>query len=80
MYAQAWRPYIDCGRTSPEFGEGTCAPLQHDANILSQPKGLRRFINHGPFLNIPLILETPKKKKSDDPENIAKIRKMMNAQ
>lgn len=43
-------------------------------------KGLRRFINHGPFLNIPLILETPKKKESDDPENIAKTRKMMNAQ
>lgn len=43
-------------------------------------KGLRRFINHGPFLNIPLILETPKKKESDDPENIAKTMKMMNAQ
>jgi deoxyribonuclease-4 len=40
-------------------------------------KGLCRFINYGPFRNIPLILETPKKQEADDPMNLAKVRKMI---
>jgi deoxyribonuclease-4 len=39
--------------------------------------GLCRFINHKPFRNIPLILETPKKLETDDPENLEKVRKMI---
>ena len=40
-------------------------------------KGLQRFINCGPFRDAPLILETPKKQESDDPANLAKVRRMM---
>ena len=40
-------------------------------------KGLQRFINCAPFRDAPLILETPKKQESDDPANLAKVRKMM---
>jgi len=40
-------------------------------------KGLQRFINCGPFCDAPLILETPKKRESDDPANLAKVRRMM---
>ena len=40
-------------------------------------KGLQRFINCGPFRDVPLILETPKKQESDDPTNLAKVRRMM---
>ncbi|MDI6801940.1 MAG: deoxyribonuclease IV [Thermodesulfovibrionales bacterium] len=32
--------------------------------------GLKRFINHPAFENIPLILETPKKSEEDDPRNL----------
>src|SRR4030042_1073396 len=38
--------------------------------------GLCRFINYGPFRNIPLILETPKKQEADDPMNLTKLRKL----
>lgn len=40
-------------------------------------KGLKQFINHLPFRGIPLILETPKKRESDDPENLKKVRQMI---
>jgi deoxyribonuclease IV len=40
-------------------------------------KGLQRFISCGPFRDAPLILETPKKQESDDPANLAKVRRMM---
>ncbi len=40
-------------------------------------QGLQRFINCGPFRDAPLILETPKKQESDDPANLAKVRRMM---
>jgi len=40
-------------------------------------KGLQRFIHCGPFRDAPLILETPKKQESDDPANLAKVRRMM---
>ncbi len=43
-------------------------------------KGLGMFINYPSFRNIPVILETPKKKPEDDPDNIARVRKMINAQ
>lgn len=43
-------------------------------------KGLSRFINYRLFMNIPLILETPSKKESDDPMNLAKVRKMLRVQ
>lgn len=36
--------------------------------------GLRRFINHPGFMNIPLILETPKKSEDDDPRNLKVVR------
>jgi deoxyribonuclease IV len=43
-------------------------------------KGLAAFINYPKFLQIPLILETPKKNESDDPVNLAKVRKMLRSQ
>ncbi len=43
-------------------------------------KGLETFINHPSFRYIPIILETPKKKPGDDPENIAKVLNMINRQ
>lgn len=33
-------------------------------------EGLKKFINHPAFKNIPLILETPKKSEEDDPRNL----------
>jgi deoxyribonuclease-4 len=39
--------------------------------------GLRKFINHKAFRGIPLVLETPKKDKEDDPRNLAIVRKML---
>jgi len=43
-------------------------------------KGLRLFTDHPLFRAVPLILETPKKKESDDPENLAKVRRMIKAE
>jgi deoxyribonuclease-4 len=43
-------------------------------------KGLTEFVNSRPFKHIPLILETPKKRESDDPMNLAKVRKMLRLQ
>lgn len=40
-------------------------------------EALSRFIQCRPFKDVPLILETPKKRESDDPMNLAKVRKMM---
>jgi deoxyribonuclease IV len=40
-------------------------------------EGLGRFIHHAAFRNIPLILETPKKKETDDPMNLERVRKMI---
>ena len=39
-------------------------------------EGLGRFIQHASFRNVPLILETPKKKETDDPMNLGKVREM----
>ncbi|MCE5193839.1 MAG: deoxyribonuclease IV [Nitrospiraceae bacterium] len=41
--------------------------------------GLKSFINHEPFSKIPIILETPKEKESDDEENIKKVLSMLKA-
>jgi len=41
-------------------------------------KGFKQFINYQPFKDIPLILETPKKRESDDLRNLEKIRRMLN--
>ncbi len=41
-------------------------------------RGLKRFIQYPPFKDIPLILETPKKRESDDMKNLQKVRKMLN--
>ncbi len=41
-------------------------------------KGLKQFINCQPLKDVPLILETPKKKESDDPGNLKKVRRMLN--
>ena len=43
-------------------------------------RGLRLFADHPLLRAVPLILETPKKKESDDPENLAKVRKMIKAE
>lgn len=40
-------------------------------------EGLRRFINHPAFKNIPLILETPKKSEADDPRNLKIVRGLL---
>ncbi|MDH5202291.1 MAG: deoxyribonuclease IV [Nitrospirota bacterium] len=40
-------------------------------------KGLKIFICYSSFRNIPLILETPKKRESDDSHNLRKVRKMI---
>lgn len=40
-------------------------------------EGLKRFINHPAFKDIPLILETPKKSEDDDPRNLKVVRGMM---
>lgn len=40
-------------------------------------EGLRRFLNHQSFRNVPLILETPKKSEKDDYENLSKVRRMI---
>ncbi len=39
--------------------------------------GLRQFINFTSFKDVPLILETPKKKESDDTRNLRKVRRMI---
>ncbi|MBI5213663.1 MAG: deoxyribonuclease IV [Nitrospirae bacterium] len=36
--------------------------------------GLKRFVNHHAFRNIPFILETPKKSEEDDPRNLKIVR------
>ncbi len=41
-------------------------------------KGLKQFINCQLFKDVPLILETPKKKESDDLGNLKKVRRMLN--
>ncbi len=40
-------------------------------------RGLRQFINCQPFKDIPLILETPKKRDADDPMNLEKVGEMI---
>lgn len=42
--------------------------------------GLRRFINHPAFKDIPLILETPKKSEEDDPGNLRIVRGLLKAE
>jgi len=39
-------------------------------------EGLREFINHPAFRNIPLVLETPKKSEEDDPRNLKIVRSL----
>ncbi len=36
--------------------------------------GLKRFINHPAFRDVPIILETPKKSEDDDPRNLKVVR------
>jgi len=40
-------------------------------------RGLMRFVHFPPFKDIPLILETPKKRESDDIKNLKVVRKMI---
>ncbi|MGO9378229.1 MAG: deoxyribonuclease IV [Dissulfurispiraceae bacterium] len=42
-------------------------------------EGLREFIRHPAFRNVPLVLETPKKRKEDDPRNLKIVRSMLQA-
>ena len=39
-------------------------------------EGLREFVNHPAFRNVPLVLETPKKSQDDDPRNLKTVRSM----
>ncbi|MCL4474715.1 MAG: deoxyribonuclease IV [Nitrospirae bacterium] len=39
--------------------------------------GLKRFINHPAFRDVPLILETPKKSEDDDPRNLKVVRSFL---
>lgn len=39
--------------------------------------GLKRFINHPAFRDVPLILETPKKNEDDDPRNLKVVRGLL---
>ena len=40
-------------------------------------RGLKRFIRSSPFKDVPLILETPKKRESDDIRNLKIVRKLI---
>lgn len=40
-------------------------------------EGLRRFLGHPLFRNVPLILETPKKTEHDDPRNLKTVREIL---
>jgi deoxyribonuclease-4 len=40
-------------------------------------RGLRNFLNHQVFSDIPMILETPKKSPDDDRKNLETIRKLV---
>ncbi len=42
-------------------------------------EGLRRFVNHPAFRDVPLILETPKKSDEDDVRNLAAARGLLRA-
>ena len=42
-------------------------------------EGLREFIRHPAFRNVPLVLETRKKRKEDDPRNLKIVRSMLQA-
>src|SRR3989338_6155246 len=42
-------------------------------------EAIRRFINHPQLKDLPFILETPKKTETDDPRNLAAVRKLVNA-
>jgi endonuclease IV len=42
-------------------------------------EGLRRFVNHPAFRDVPLILETPKKSEDDDRRNLAAARGLLQA-
>lgn len=41
-------------------------------------EGLKKFIKHPQFRDIPLILETPKKSEEDDPRNLKTVRDLLN--
>jgi len=47
---------------------------EHIGEGLIGKEGLGDFINHPAFMNIPLILETPKKTEDDDPRNLKVVR------
>lgn len=40
-------------------------------------RGLRRFVNHPDWNEVPVILETPKEGPRDDPENLRRARRML---
>ena len=40
-------------------------------------RGFRQLLNHGPFSDIPIILETPKKSPDDDLKNLETVRKLI---
>jgi deoxyribonuclease-4 len=40
-------------------------------------RGLDRFVHYKRLRDVPLILETPKKNESDDPMNLAKVRRIL---
>jgi deoxyribonuclease-4 len=40
-------------------------------------RGFRLFLHYIPFRSIPLILETPKKSETDDPQNLKRVRRLV---
>ncbi len=40
-------------------------------------QGFRLFLHYVPFMSIPLILETPKKSETDDPQNLKRVRRLV---
>jgi len=40
-------------------------------------RGFRLFLHYIPFRSIPLILETPKKRETDDPQNLKRVRRLV---
>lgn len=50
---------------------------EHIGKGMIGAQALGAFINHRMFQRVPLILETPRKKESDDPQNIDTVKKLL---
>ncbi len=82
--SQQIRNYIGCNKlklihlNDSKGSVGSCIDRHEHIGIGKiGTAGLRRFINHQSFRNVPLILETPKKSEADDYENLRKVKRMI---